>query len=120
MEHTTLACKFSILHSSFWNYLLTCHSSLETPWVEEMITKYHDIAKSTGAIVRIHNPIITLKLTTQIIPTIALAPSDLVSYLIAREIHAQPGSLGTAHVNSTAKLEYVIPSSHSYPKPPLC
>ncbi|OBT51291.1 hypothetical protein VE04_06682 [Pseudogymnoascus sp. 24MN13] len=50
--------------------------SLETPWVEEMISKYHKTATENGAI---------------IIPTIALCPSDVVSFLVAKTIHDRDG-----------------------------
>lgn len=39
------------------------------------------------------------------VPTIALSPSDIVALLVAKAIHEQPNSTGTAEVNSTAKLE---------------
>ncbi|KFY89419.1 hypothetical protein V500_05705 [Pseudogymnoascus sp. VKM F-4518 (FW-2643)] len=62
--------------------------SLETPWV--MISKYHKTAAANGAI---------------IIPTIALCPSDVVSFLVAKTIHDRHGGIGAGEVNSTAKLE---------------
>ncbi|OBT64338.1 hypothetical protein VE03_06742 [Pseudogymnoascus sp. 23342-1-I1] len=64
--------------------------SLETPWVEEMISKYHKTATDNGAI---------------IIPTIALCPSDVVAFLVAKTIHDRHGGIGAGEVNSTAKLE---------------
>ncbi|KFY18420.1 hypothetical protein V493_08637 [Pseudogymnoascus sp. VKM F-4281 (FW-2241)] len=64
--------------------------SLETPWVEQMISKYHKIAAENGAI---------------IIPTIALCPSDTVSFLVAKTIHDRYGDVGAGEVNSTAKLD---------------
>ncbi|KFZ12071.1 hypothetical protein V501_04393 [Pseudogymnoascus sp. VKM F-4519 (FW-2642)] len=64
--------------------------SLETPWVEEMISKYHKTATENGAI---------------IIPTIALCPSDVVSFLVAKTIHDRHGGIGAGEVNSTAKLD---------------
>ncbi|KFY13564.1 hypothetical protein V491_06357 [Pseudogymnoascus sp. VKM F-3775] len=64
--------------------------SLETPWVEEMISKYHKTAYENGAI---------------IIPTIALCPSDVVSFLVAKTIHDRYGGIGAGEVNSTAKLD---------------
>ncbi|KFY97639.1 hypothetical protein V498_01966 [Pseudogymnoascus sp. VKM F-4517 (FW-2822)] len=64
--------------------------SLETPWVEDMISRYHKTATDNGAI---------------IIPTIALCPSDIVSFLVAKTIHDRHGGVGAGEVNSTAKLE---------------
>jgi hypothetical protein len=90
---------------------------LETPWVEEMISKYHKTATENGAIVRnpSWNPATDRLLTLfrKIIPTIALCPSDVVSFLVAKTIHDRHGAIGAGEVNSTAKLEYTFFNPHS-------
>ncbi|KAF2808062.1 uncharacterized protein BDZ99DRAFT_572931 [Mytilinidion resinicola] len=74
--------------------------STETPWIKEMIDKYHTTAKKSGAI---------------LIPAISLSssPSDLTAYLIATSIRASL-STGTAEVVSSGKLEFAGMSGGSF------
>jgi hypothetical protein len=88
-------------------------SSLETSWVEEMIKKYDTTARKTGSIVSpseyflhmLEDDHANTSTIPQIIPTIALAPSDITAYLIAKTTASQPQSKGAADVTRTAKLE---------------
>jgi len=76
------------------------------------------LARKTGAIVSVSNAThvadeSNADICTQIIPTIALAPSDIVAYFVAKGISEQLESKGTAEVESTAVLELQGMSSGS-------
>ncbi|KAF2495603.1 hypothetical protein BU16DRAFT_572844 [Lophium mytilinum] len=74
--------------------------STETPWIKEMVDKYHTTAQKSGAV---------------IIPAISnsSSPSDLTAYLIATAIRTA-FSTGTAEVISSGQLEFAGMSGGSF------
>ena len=51
MGHIMLDCMYSMLYLCAREEVLMTSSSLETPWVEELIAKFDHIAKENGSIV---------------------------------------------------------------------